>query len=199
MTMAAKSKPQNLEELLDCLGDAQSKDGKVSIASLLQTIGRRSFGPVLLFAALVMSAPVIGDIPGVPVMAGLMILLVAVQLLLHRDHVWLPQWLLRRSAASDNVDRAVKKLRKPARFIDRFLRHRLDWLTKGGMAQLILAVCILTSCATPFMELVPFSANVAGAALTAFGLALIANDGVFALVGYAITILVAVVVVVGLT
>jgi hypothetical protein len=49
------------------------------------------------------------------------------------------------------------------------------------------------------MELVPFSANVAGAALTAFGLALIANDGVFALVGYAITIVVGVIVTVALT
>jgi len=180
--MTGQSKPQNLEDLLDCLGDAQSTDGRVSVASLLQTIGRRSFGPVLLFAALVMSAPVIGDIPGVPVLSGLLIILVAVQLLLHRNHIWLPQWLLRRSASSDRVDGAVNNLRKPARFIDRFLRHRLERLTRGGMAQLILAVCILTSCATPFMELVPFSANVAGAALTAFGLALIANDGVFALV-----------------
>jgi hypothetical protein len=199
MAMAAKSKPENLEDVLDCLGDAPNKDGRVSIASLLQTIGRRSFGPVLLFAALVMSAPVIGDIPGVPVMSGLIIILVAVQLLLHRDHVWLPQWLLRRSASRDKVDRAVNKLRKPARFVDRFLRHRLERLTRGGMAQLILAVCILTSCATPFMELVPLSANVAGAALMAFGLALIANDGVFALVGYAITVLVAGIVIAGLT
>jgi hypothetical protein len=199
MAMDAKSKPQNLEDVLDRIGDAQSKDGRVSIGSLFQTIGRRSFGPVLLFAALVMSAPVIGDIPGVPVLSGLIIILVAVQLLLHRDHVWLPQWLLRRSASREKVDRAVEKLRKPARFVDRFLRHRLERLTRGGMAQLILAVCILTSCATPFMELVPFSANVAGAALTAFGLALIANDGVFVLVGYAMTILVAVIAIVALT
>lgn len=180
--------PESLDEVLDRLSEAQSDDdGRLSLASILKTIGCRSFGPVLLFAALIMMSPVIGDIPGVPVLAGSLICLVAVQLLVHREHVWLPGWLLRRSASRKKVDRAVAKLRKPARFIDRFLRHRLELLTEGRMAQVILAVSLLISMATPFMELVPFSANIAGAALTAFGLALIAKDGVFALIAYAVT------------
>ena len=41
--------------------------------------------------------------------------------------------------------------------------------------------CVLTAAATPLMELVPFSANVAGIAVTSFGLALIAADGLMAL------------------
>jgi hypothetical protein len=185
--MADQRRPENLEQVLDCLCKAEGDDGRVSIGSILKTIGCRSFGPVLLFAALVMMAPVIGDIPGVPIMAGSLICLVAAQLLFGRDHVWLPGWLLRRSASREKMERAVRKLRKPARFVDRFLRHRFEALTQGRMAKLILAVSLLISAATPFMELVPFSANLAGAALTAFGLALIAKDGVFALVAYALT------------
>jgi hypothetical protein len=185
--MAKQRRPENLEQVLDRLCKAEAHEGRVSIGSILETIGCRSFGPVLLFAALVMMAPVIGDIPGVPVMAGSLICLVAAQLLFGRDHVWLPGWLLRRSASREKVEGAVRKLRKPARFVDRFLRHRLESLTQGRMAQLILAVSLLISAATPLMELVPFSANLAGAALTAFGLALIAKDGVFALVAYAFT------------
>jgi hypothetical protein len=187
ITMAKQRRPENLEQVLDRLCKAEAHEGRVSIGSILETIGCRSFGPVLLFAALVMMAPVIGDIPGVPVMAGSLICLVAAQLLFGRDHVWLPGWLLRRSASREKVEGAVRKLRKPARFVDRFLRHRLERLTQGRMAQLILAVSLLISAATPLMELVPFSANLAGAALTAFGLALIAKDGVFALVAYAFT------------
>jgi hypothetical protein len=196
--VAGQQKPENLEQVLDGLCRAEADGGRVSVASILQTIGRRSFGPVLLFAALVMMAPVIGDIPGVPVLAGSLICMVAVQLLIGRKHVWVPQLLLRRSASKEKLNRAVRKLRKPARFVDRLLRHRLESLTKGRMAQLILAVSLLISAATPLMELVPFSANVAGAALTAFGLALIANDGVFALVAYAFTVIVAGVVVANL-
>lgn len=37
------------------------------------------------------------------------------------------------------------------------------------------------------MEVVPCSANLAGAALTAFGLALIAHDGLLALIAFAFT------------
>lgn len=38
---------------------------------VLDIIGHRSFGPLLLFAGIVMLAPVVGDIPGVPVLMGL--------------------------------------------------------------------------------------------------------------------------------
>jgi hypothetical protein len=196
--VADQARPENLEEVLECLCKAETENDRVSIDAILKTTGRRSFGPVLLFAALVMMAPVIGDIPGVPILAGSLICLVAAQLLLHRDHVWLPQWLLRRSASREKVEGAVGKLRKPARFVDRFLHHRIQWLTEGRMAQAILAVSLVISAATPFMELVPFSANVAGAALTAFGLALIAGDGLFALVAYAFTAVTASVVIANL-
>jgi hypothetical protein len=39
----------------------------------------------------------------------------------------------------------------------------------------------------PFLEVVPFSANLAGAALAAFGLALISRDGLLALLAFALT------------
>lgn len=43
------------------------------------------------------------------------------------------------------------------------------------------------SLAMPPMELIPFSANAAGAALTLFGLALVAHDGLLAWLGLALT------------
>lgn len=39
----------------------------------------------------------------------------------------------------------------------------------------------------PVMELIPFSSSGAGAALTAFGLALIANDGFLGLLAFVLT------------
>lgn len=43
----------------------------------MDEVGRKSFGPLLLLAGLNMTAPVIGDIPGVPVILGVFVLLVA--------------------------------------------------------------------------------------------------------------------------
>lgn len=54
-------------------------------------IGRRSFGPLLLMAGLIILAPVVGDIPGVPSIMGVFIVLVSVQLLIGQEHFWLPK------------------------------------------------------------------------------------------------------------
>ena len=53
--------------------------------------------------------------------------------------------------------------------------------------RMIAIVCVLLAAAMPPMELVPFSANGAGAALVAFGLALIARDGLLAVLALLIT------------
>ena len=48
-------------------------------------------------------------------------------------------------------------------------------------------LCIIIAISMPAMEVVPFVANAAGAALTAFGLSLIAHDGLLALIAFVFT------------
>src|SRR5690606_4512591 len=52
----------------------------------------------------------------------------------------------------------------------------------GQESPVLAAACILAAAATPVMELIPFGASLAGVAITAFGLALIARDGAIAIV-----------------
>jgi hypothetical protein len=58
---------------------------------------------------------------------------------------------------------------------------------RGVSRYLIAAVCAAIAAAMPAMELVPFSATGAGVALTVFGLALISDDGLLALVAFVVT------------
>jgi hypothetical protein len=176
---------QSVGELLDRIDAAAASHEQTSIGDVLREVGERSFGPVLLLAGLVMLAPVIGDIPGVPVLMGLIVILSAVQFLAGRDHLWLPGWVLRRSAEHRKVQKAVRWLRPVARALDRWSKPRLSAMTHGGGYFAVGAACILIAAATPVMEVVPFSANVAGIAITAYGLALIASDGVVALLASA--------------
>lgn len=184
--MAKRGPPKSLEELLDRLEDAADKSPKVSLDLMMDEIGRRSFGPLLLLGGLVMVAPVIGDIPGVPTILGLFVLLVSLQMLIGTDHFWMPAWLLKRSVKAAKVKKATrgKWLRPPAKFIDRFLRHRMEWLTGTGGARAMAVASVLLALATPLAEFVPFSANGLGAGIALFGLALIAHDGVVALIGW---------------
>ena len=152
----------------------------------VDAIGGRSFGPLLLVAGIIMTSPLSG-IPGVPTTMGLLLLLIAIQLLLRKQHCYLPRWLLKRSMAHERVAKAINWLRPAARFIDRYLRPRLLLFVQGLRIKLIAIICIVVAVGLPVMELVPFSAHAAGIALTAFGLALIASDGLLALIAFAVT------------
>lgn len=171
----------DLSDMLERMEEAAQEKEQVSLGDILDATGRRSFGPLLLLAGLVTLTPLVGDIPGVPSLMGLIVILTAAQLLFHRDHFWLPRWLLDRSVAADKLRKGVGWLQKPARFIDRFLRPRLQGFVQGAGMYAIALVSAAIALMTPAMELVPFSANGAGLVLTAFGLALIARDGLLSL------------------
>ena len=185
--MSTAHKPSSLQQILDLLENADYKDGEVSWREIMDVVGSRSFGPMLLIAGLIILAPVIGDIPGVPTMIGIFLILVMGQLLLGRKHLWLPNVLLNRSVAEENLHKAVRWMQKPAGFVDRLLQPRLGFMVEGAMSYVIALLCLGIAFMMPAMELVPFSANLAGVALTAFGLALIARDGVLALIALVFT------------
>lgn len=177
----------DLEQLLQRIGEAAEHHERVSLEQILAVVGRRSFGPLLLLAGLITVAPVVGDMPGVPTAIGVFVLLIAGQLLIRRKHFWLPNWLLKRSVGRDRLRKLLKWLQRPARFIDGLIRPRLTPLTHNAGSTVIAAVCLIIAMTMPAMEVVLFAANIAGAALTAFGLALVAHDGLLALLAFAFT------------
>lgn len=177
-----------LEEVLDRVISTSRENNPVSVDNILDAVGQRSFGPVLLFLGLIVLAPIIGDIPGVPTLAALMVLLLCTQLLLHREHVWMPGWILRRAVRAERLKKAMGYCYKPARFVDRLVKPRLTFLIRGYIpTRLVALACMLVALVMPFMEVIPFSANLAGGVLTFFGLALVARDGLLALFAFALT------------
>ncbi|MFP4444627.1 MAG: exopolysaccharide biosynthesis protein [Desulfosudaceae bacterium] len=176
----------NLTQLLDRIKQATDGQKSVSLDLIVRIVGTESFGPLLLLIGVILFSPVSG-IPGVPTLSGVIILTTAVQLLLGRRRFWLPQWLRRRRFSQKKLDRALRRLRRPAYFIDRRLQPRLTILTHGPGIILIVVFCVVIAAAMPAMELVPFSATTAGAALIVFGLSLIANDGLLALLAMVFT------------
>jgi hypothetical protein len=133
------------------------KKNDISLRIVLEEVGHRSFGPLLLLAGLIMAAPGIGDIPGVPTGVGIFTLLVAGQMLLRRDHVWLPAWLLERSISDERLAKTVAWVRKPARYLDLIVKKRLVTFTHNAGALAISATCSVIALLTPFMEVVLFS------------------------------------------
>ncbi len=171
-----------IEQIIDLIESAVGDKEEISLDLILSTLGRRSFGPILLFAGLITLAPIIGDIPGMPTIVGLVVMLTAVQLLIGREHFWMPHWMLRRSVKKNRLCKGLEWLRPVARFLDRFMRTRLTMLIQHGGLYVIAFVCVCVAAVMPLMEFIPFSANVAGMVLTIFGLSLTARDGMLALI-----------------
>lgn len=176
----------DLEELIEQIDQAARGRDEISLQRIMEAVGRRSFGPLILTAGLIMTTPVSG-IPGLPTMLSACILLVAVQLLLNWDHFWLPKWMLTRTITTHRLRRALKMLARPAQWVDRPLRPRMRFLTHNGGSRLAALVCIVIALLTPPLELVPFAATTAGIALSALGLSLVTHDGLFALIAYLLT------------
>ncbi|WP_338071995.1 exopolysaccharide biosynthesis protein [Billgrantia bachuensis] len=181
--------PHNLEQMLDRfeLAERDEKTDQVTLGDVLYEVGRRSFAPLLLVPGIITLLPIVGDIPGVPTLMALLVLLVAVQLLFRAHHFWIPKFLLNRSVSKHKLDKAVNWSRRPARFLDKFLKPRLAFLTHGPGIVAVALACIAIALAMPPMEVVPFTANGAGLALTLFGLSLMAHDGLLAAVAFVMT------------
>lgn len=181
---------RNLQHMLDQIAQAQTEADSVSLGAIVQAVGTRSFGPLLLLAGILTVSPLSG-IPGMPTFMGVMVLLVAGQMLVARPCFWLPGWLVRRSIARSKLDRALQFMRKPARWIDRGIKPRLQPLVGTTGSWSIALVCTLLGLSMPPMEVVPFSVNAVGAILVVFGLALIGRDGLLALAAFILTALLA--------
>ncbi len=176
----------NLEQLLRRLNQAAKGRDGVAVGTILDVVGRKSFGPLLLLAGIIAVSPLSG-IPGVPTSMALLVWLTAGQLVFGRKRLWLPAWLVQRTVSRRRFKRALQRLRPAARGLDRLFRPRLTLLTRGIGAGIISLVCLGIAATMPPLELVPFAATTAGAALVVFGLSLTAHDGLMALVALVFT------------
>lgn len=174
--------PDSLESLIDRIAETAEECGGVSLGLVLDVIGDRSFGSILLAAGLITVAPLIGDIPGVPTIMGVVVVLTAGQMLFGRDRVWLPDTLLDRSVSREKLDAALRWLRPATRVLDRVVGPRFEGILASGGGRAVAAVCLLIGGVMPVLEVIPFSATVAGILLTLLSLALVARDGLLALV-----------------
>jgi len=177
----------NLTELIHTMERMERENAQVSVDDVVHAVGRRSFGPLLLLAGLITLAPIIGDIPGMPTLMAVLVLLTSSQLLVGRETFWLPKWLLNRSLSRQKFDKALHYMKKPAKWVDGLLGVRLAWMTGYIGIRVTAFACLLVALAMPPMEFIPFSANGAGLALTLFGLGLVARDGLMLALGFLLT------------
>ncbi|EON91947.1 Exopolysaccharide synthesis ExoD [Marinobacter lipolyticus SM19] len=185
--MDDQSDPANIVQLLDRLEAVAANRSHVSIGEMMDAIGRRTFGPVVLLVGLILVTPLSG-VPGIPTLMGLLTLLTLGQVLIGRKRFWLPGWLVKRKVSHRKLLQGLKLLRPAAGKIDRLIRPRLTVLVKGPGLYMMALGCMVIAVVMPATEIVPFSSSIAGVALVFFGLTMISRDGLLALFAWGISL-----------
>lgn len=173
--------PHGLVEIIDRVMTLAEAD-RVSMQDVIEGFGSASFLPFLLIPALIVVSPLSG-IPLLSSTLGLTIALIAAQMLVNRDHLWLPGFITRREIAGERLRANLRRLHRAAEWIDRHSRRRLSWLVTPPASVLPRMLCVVCGGLMPFLELVPFSSSILATAVVLFSVGFLARDGVFALAG----------------
>ncbi len=181
--------PHSVGEVLDRLKELGERagDGKAKLGDMLEALGQRAYGPFFIIFPMIDISPV-GGIPGLPTAMAVVMVLLAVQLILGREHLWLPGFLADRGLKGEKLVKVADKTRGIARRMDKWFHGRLPALTKGPMVKVAGVAVILLCLTVPPLELLPFASTAPMAAIMAFGIALLVRDGVLMMVACALSV-----------
>ncbi len=187
MTEAKRSGQAGLEQVIDGIIELGKKQDKVAISEIQDSLGRRSFGPFLFVPAIVEISPV-GGIPGLPTALALIVALFSIQMLIGRDHFWIPDFLAKRTVSGAKLDKGLNKMRRVVRWLDKISRERLGWAVRKGTLRLIAVLCVLLTTSVPPLELMPFASTAPFGAIALFGLGITTRDGLLVILGLVVTV-----------
>ena len=175
--------PHSIGEVVEGLDELGEDKDEVCIGDVLDKFGEGSFAPIMLVFALLEISPV-GAIPGVPTFLALCVGLVAVQLVIGRDHVWVPGWIENRSVSGDKLDKATKKMEGIADKIDSLSKDRMEFLAKGPAIRVAAGVILLLCLAVPPLEVLPWASAAPMFAVSVICVAMMVRDGLAMLIAY---------------
>jgi hypothetical protein len=153
----------------------------VTFGKMLDTLGERSFGLLLILLALPNCIPFPG-VPGVSFATGMAILYISIQLILARDEPSFPDWVSRKSFTRGQLTRFIQKTTPLLRWLEKPIRPRLSAMVAGPGERIIGLVALMHAITLALP--IPMGNLPQGIALILLALALIELDGLMAIVGY---------------
>ncbi len=155
---------------------------RLTVADIIGVLRDRAFALLVVLLGLPNCLPMP---PPIPLLCGLLLALVALQIIAGYQAPWLPQSLLRRSVAKTDVERAVKRAVPIFQRLERFSRPRMTLFDTALAMRLMGVLLFLLSMgllfAPPLVGQIPL-----GIAVCLVGLGLVERDGIVVLGGLAI-------------
>lgn len=161
---------------------ASQEGDRLTVGDIVAVLRDRAFALLVVLLGLPNCLPMP---PPIPLVCGLLLLLVAVQIAAGMSAPWLPRKLLGRSIPRQDVKRAVDRAVPVLRRLERWSRPRVgvfeSALGMRGMGVALLTLAMALIVAAPVIGQIPL-----GLAVCLVGLGLVERDGIVVLVGLAI-------------
>ena len=152
---------------------AHAPDERLSFAWLLERLEQDSIGIVVLFAA------IIGMAPGVSILAGALLAVLALQMMLGYERVLLPRFIAEWSFPARRITHVMSDTERLLRHVE---RHRCTDRPLPRLVRRLTGVPILLLSVTLFVPL-PFSNVVPAAMIGALAIAWLADNGLLLAAG----------------
>ncbi len=179
--------PENLandnyrKSVSQLLGDFSKshQEAKVTIGHLVQTLGSRGYGLLILVLDLPNLIPL--PLPGLSTIFGVPLALISLQMLLGFNRPWLPKRILESGIDKDNFHKLFTKAQPAMQKVERVLQPRLMAFTHPWMKP-VLGLAIMIMAATMSLP-IPLGNLILAVPIALIALGMIEKDGLFVLLG----------------
>ncbi|MHB2168257.1 exopolysaccharide biosynthesis protein [Alsobacter sp. R-9] len=152
---------------------AATGDTRITVREVVGALGERAYSLLIVVLALPNCLPMP---PPIPLICGILLAVVGVQIFVGRPQPWLPQRLLDRSLSRADVERAANRAVPWLRWLERFARPRFGVFASDLAMRLIgialVAFSLALVFAAPFIGQIPL-----GLGIALVGLGLVERDG----------------------
>lgn len=178
---AAETRP-DMERLSDRLEGWFRSPGPKTVGSLIEVFGEKSFAVLFVVLLAVPALPL--PTGGVTHVFELIAMLLALELIVGRRMVWLPERWQRREMGSSEQERFARTLLKWIRRLERHSRPRLGFLLTHRLSGVIYGALVLVLTLTAFLA-PPFSGldTVPSVGVVLLSLGVLLDDSLLALLG----------------
>ncbi|MFA4938796.1 exopolysaccharide biosynthesis protein [Brevundimonas sp.] len=169
----------NVTRLLRRLAD-DGGDAGLTLHEIRDRLDERAYGLLILLLSIPCLVP---GLYGVPQVVGLIVILLAGQMLVGREEPWLPRWFLNLRCKGVWLKAMADFAETKLGWIDRLSRPRLRRFADGPGEKLAAVFMILAT----LTIVMPLTNTIPSVALALLSVGLIQRDGLFVLAGTAVT------------
>jgi hypothetical protein len=171
--------PHKVSAILSDIATSTAGD-RIRLRDLVDVLGDRAFGILILIFALP-NAVGLGTIPGVSAVFGLPQLFVALQMMIGRKQLWLPDWLLDRSIARSDFAKMVERSQPYLLRAERVLKPRVPAMSSYAAERFLGFVFAVLAGIVSLP--IPFGNQPPAIAMAIISVGLAERDGITIIVG----------------